>query len=107
MNSDHVQTIREVLREYRTLAIDDDREEIVAQLDAALTALEEAAGWEMVEEYSEIYATGEDGKQYTIGVDGDSNTYVARQDPRGVILALPPANHRLFRKRQPAQGGDA
>lgn len=121
MNSDHVQTIREALKVYEGeswFLPEAQGDTVRFEVRAALTALDEAAGWELIsdgwydekwnqvagaelqqapdtpyvchvhtkhgERYLMDYYEGRKGESYTIG---------------GVV--------GLFRKRQPAQEGDA
>lgn len=54
--------------------------------------------WKPVEAYSQIFITGEDDQEYTIGVDGDDNAYVENCATNRVLLACPPSTYRLCRQ---------
>jgi len=119
MNSDHVVTIREALefRKRKTIEFADfapkEAEEELAELNAALAALDEAAGWEMLPDGIEYI---EGGDNYLTASLGGSLLSIIRSDLDEPdmdeecdthSIQLDPNKYRLFRKRQPVQESDA
>lgn len=95
MNSDHVATIREALEYYKT-AFNIDYPTENAAIDAALLALDEAAGWEDGDVYFECGAAriGTVGRNLLVDLYGDT------------LQVELPDDIRIQCKRQPAQEGD-